>query len=74
MEATCTPIALAGPTRRRARLGRLVRATCLALAEVLAEGARGNDFERAFRSAPGAEFAALPDSVKRRMLDRGIRP
>jgi len=73
MEATYTPISLAGSTRRSIGLARLVRATCSAVAEVLADGVRGHDFERAFTSAPGAQFAALPDSSKQRLLNRGVR-
>ena len=42
--------------------------------EVLMQGVRGDDFERAFTSAPGAQFAALPDGSKQRLLDRGYRP
>ena len=42
--------------------------------EVLVEGARGDDFERTFSSTPGAQFAALPNSSKQRLLDRGFRP
>jgi hypothetical protein len=37
------------------------------------EGIRGHDFERAFADAPGAQFAALPDGSKQRLLDRGFR-
>jgi len=73
MEATYTPIALAGSTRRRPGLGRLVRAMCSVVAEVLADGVRGHDFEQAFTSAPGAHFAALPDGSKQRLLNQGFR-
>ena len=41
--------------------------------EVLKDSVRGDDFERAFSSARGAQFAALPDSSKQRLLDRGYR-
>ena len=42
--------------------------------EVLVQGARGHDFERTFSSTPGAQFAALPNSSKQRLLGRGFRP
>ena len=41
---------------------------------LLAEGVRGEDFERAFASAPGAQFAALPESSKQRALNGGFHP
>lgn len=74
MEATYTPVALAGSTPRSNGFGRLVRATCSVVFEVITDGVRGHDFESAFTSAPGAQFAALPDSSKQRLLDRGFRP
>ena len=74
MEATYTPITLVGSTPRSTGLERLLRATCSAVVEVLADGVRGRDFEQAFPSAPGAQFAALPDSSKQRLLNRGVRP
>jgi hypothetical protein len=73
MEATYTPIAFAGSTPRSTGLGRLVRAMCSVVAEVLADGVRGHDFDRAFTSAPGAQFAALPGNSKQRLLNRGLR-
>lgn len=42
--------------------------------DVLVASARGDDFERTFSSAPGAQFAALPSSSRQRLLDRGFRP
>jgi hypothetical protein len=42
--------------------------------EVLVTSARGDDFERTFSSAPGAQFAALPNGSKQRLLNRGFRP
>jgi hypothetical protein len=42
--------------------------------EVLVAGARGDDLERTFSSAPGAQFAALPNSSKQQFLNRGLRP
>ena len=42
--------------------------------EVLVTGARGDDLERTFSSAPGAQFAALPSSSKQQFLNRGFRP
>jgi hypothetical protein len=44
------------------------------LGRVFAEGVRGDDFNRAFTSAPGAQFRALPRSQQNRLLDRGFRP
>jgi hypothetical protein len=41
---------------------------------VLVEGARADDFNRAFTSPPGAQFGALPRSQQNRLLDRGFRP
>jgi hypothetical protein len=43
------------------------------LVDVLKGGIKGDDFTSAFSSAPGAQFAALPDGSKQRMLDRGFR-
>ena len=74
MEATLTPTALAGSTPRSTGLGRLVKSAWSVVVEVLKQGIRGDDFERAFTSAPGAQFAALPNSSKQRLLDRGYRP
>lgn len=74
MDAILTPTALAGSTPRSTGLGRLLRSARSVVAEVLADGIRGDDFERAFTTAPGAQFAALPNSSKQRLLDRGFRP
>lgn len=41
--------------------------------ELIAEGVRGDTFERTFTSAPGAEFSALPADSKQRHLDSGYR-
>lgn len=66
------------PLARRRSNGTTVRTALVSLAslvvEALKEGARGEDFQRAFASAPGAQFAALPNSSKERLLDRGFRP
>jgi hypothetical protein len=43
------------------------------LAEAVAAGIRGDDFDRAFSSSPDAQFAVLPTSSKQRLLDRGFR-
>ena len=42
--------------------------------EVLGTGVRGDDFDRTFSSAPGAQFSALPSGSKDKLLDRGVRP
>jgi hypothetical protein len=42
--------------------------------DVLRTSARGDDFDRTFSSAPGAQFAALPRGSRQRHLDRGQRP
>jgi hypothetical protein len=41
--------------------------------ELIAEGVRGDTFDRTFTSAPGAEFSALPEGSKQRHLDSGYR-
>ena len=73
MDATYTaPLA----TRRPTQTGFRTAAASLGsfLLEVLKDGIRGHDFTQAFTSAPGAQFAALPESSKQRMLSRGVRP
>lgn len=47
---------------------------CSLVAEVLLEGIRGDDLERTFSCAPGAQFALLPSVSQQRLLDRGYRP
>ena len=42
--------------------------------ELLVASARGDDFERAFSSDPGAQFAALSNGSKQQLLNRGFRP
>ena len=44
------------------------------LGRVLAESAKGDDFNRAFATSLGAQFAALSTSQQNRLLDRGFRP
>jgi hypothetical protein len=74
MEATNTTTALAGSMRQNSKLPQLVRAACSAVAGVLADGIRGEDFSRSFSTSPGADFAALPTHQQNRLLDRGYRP
>lgn len=66
------------PLARRRSSAATIRTGLASLAsfvgEVLVTAARGDDFERTFSSAPGAQFAALPSSSKQRHLDRGFRP
>jgi hypothetical protein len=45
-----------------------------AIAAVLAEGARGEEFRRRFATPASAQFAALPRSQQSKALDHGIRP
>ena len=73
MDATYTAsLARPRPTERR------IRGTVAALGSfvigLVAEGARGEKFECMFTSAPGAEFAALPEGSRQRQLNRGYRP
>ena len=51
----------------------LVVAIGSVLVEVVAACIRGDDFNRAFSSSPGAQFSALPAGSKQRLLDRGFR-
>lgn len=55
-----------------------IRTTLASLAsfvgDVLVASARGDDLERIFSSSPGAQFAAIPNNSKQRLLDRGFRP
>lgn len=44
------------------------------LGRVLAEGVKGDDFNRAFTTPPGAQFGALPRNQQNGFLDRGFRP
>ena len=75
MEATHAPTAIAGgATARRTAVGRFFRGACSFVAEVLVDGARGRDLERILRTSPGAQFGALSNSAKERLLNRGYRP
>ncbi len=65
---------IARPRTTESRIRKTVAALCSFVVEVLKTSARGDDFERTFSSAPGAQFAALPTSSKQRLLDRGFRP
>jgi len=49
------------------------RAALRLLGRVLADGVKGDEFNRAFTTSPGAQFAALPRSEQNRLLDRGFR-
>ena len=73
MEAICaTPLAGRRPAATAIRTA--LAALASFIGEVLVTSARGDDFDRSFSSAPGAQFAALPNSSKQRLLARGIRP
>lgn len=73
MDATYT-----APLAQRRPVAASIRPTAVSLGmflvEVLKDGVRGHDFERAFTSGSGAQFAALPESSKQQMLNRGLRP
>ncbi|HEX4745685.1 MAG TPA: hypothetical protein VFU99_02280 [Gaiellaceae bacterium] len=68
----------AAPSAQRGFSATTIRTALASLAsivgDVLVTGARGDDLERVFSSAPGAQFGALPSSSKQRLLDRGFRP
>lgn len=73
MEATHTqpvPYELQPSTRRVRGLAAAIGSV---LAEVVAAGIRGDDFNRAFSISPDARFTVLPASSKQRLLDRGFR-
>jgi hypothetical protein len=72
MDATYTA-SLARPRPTESRIRGTLAALGSFVVELVAEGARGEKFERAFSSAPGQQFAALPEASKQRHLDSGYR-
>lgn len=64
---------LARPRTTTGRIGKALAAVGSVVVELIVESARGEDFQRRFTNAPGAQFAALPESSKQRLLDRGFR-
>jgi hypothetical protein len=73
MEATYIPVQVEVPVSN-ARPWEAAKAAFRVLGRVLIESARGDDFDRAFTSSPGAQFAALAQTQQDRLLDRGFRP
>lgn len=68
----------AAPLTQRRSAATAIRSAVASFAsfagEVLVSSARGDGLERTFSSAPGAQFAALPNSSKQQFLNRGFRP
>jgi hypothetical protein len=71
MEATCTVTAGA---RTRVAGRSTMKSVLRAIAAVLAEGARGDEFSRRFSTPSSAQLAALPRSEQSKALDHGTRP
>jgi hypothetical protein len=65
---------LARPRSSAATIRTALASLASFVGEVLVTGARGDDLERIFSSAPGAQFAALPTGSKQQFLNRGFRP
>jgi len=74
MEATYTPVQGVQVPVSRMKPLEATKAAARAIGRVLAESAKGDDFNRAFDGSSGATFAAAPRSQQIRMLDRGFRP
>ena len=74
METTYIPGQLVEAPISGARQWEAAKAAFRLLGHVLAESAKGDDFNRAFASRSGAQFAALPQEQQNRLLDRGFRP
>jgi hypothetical protein len=74
MEATYIPGQVVEAPISGARQWEATKVAFRMLGRVLAESAKGDDFNRAFASPSGAQFAALPQGQQNRLLDRGFRP
>lgn len=74
MEATYIPGQLVEAPISRAKPWEAVKAAFHVLGELLAESAKGDDFNRTFTSPSGAQFAALSQAQQNQQLDRGFRP
>ena len=74
MEATYIPGQLVQTPIAGARQWEATKAAFRMLGRVLAESAKGDDFNRAFTTSSGSQFAALPQGQQNRLLDRGLRP
>jgi len=73
MEATYIPVQVVEAPIPGARQWNATKAALRMLGHVLIESAKGDDFNRTFATAPGAQFAALPQRQQNRLLDRGFR-
>ena len=72
MEAMYTaPVTVGSPAGTTFR--NAARNAVRAIAAVLAEGVRGEEFSSRFTTPSSAHFAALPRSEQGRQLDRGYR-
>jgi hypothetical protein len=73
MEATYIPVQVVEAPVSNVRLWDATKSAFRVLGRVLIESAKGDDFNRAFSSPSGAQFAALPQGQQSRLLDRGFR-
>ena len=74
METTYIPGQFVEAPISGARQWEATKAAFRMLGRVLVESAKGDDFNRAFASPSGAQFAALGKGQQNRLLDRGFRP
>jgi hypothetical protein len=74
METTYIPGQFVAAPISGARQWAATKAAFRVLGRVLAESAKGDDFDRAFTSSSAAQFAALSQGQQNRLLDRGFRP
>jgi len=74
METTHIPGQFVDAPISGARQWEATKSAVRMLGRVLAESVKGDDFNRAFTTSPGAQFAALPQGQQSRLLDRGLRP
>ena len=73
MEATYIPVQVVEVPVSNVRPWEATKSAFRMLGRVLIESAKGDDFNRTFATAPGAQFAALPQGQQNRLLDRGFR-
>jgi len=74
MEATYTHGTFVEAPVSSVRPWEATKAAVRVLGRVLAEGVKGEDFNRAFTTSSDAQFAMLPRSQQNHLLDRGFRP
>jgi hypothetical protein len=74
MEATYIPRQFVDAPISSARPWDATKTAFRVLGRALADGAKGDEFNRAFTTSSGAQFAALPQEQQNRLLDRGFRP